>query len=437
MRFSWWAVFCVGVEMNKTKIEWTDFTSNPIKTKCRHNCWYCYTLRYLKRFPDMYKDEPYWDSLEAGELIHRKKPAKIFVGSMTDVLGDWIPDEMVEGLISICHKAPQHTFQFLTKNPKQYLEFEWPENCWLGATATDHASWNIAAEHLEGLSNIKFISCEPLLGEITTNIACGNFVDWVIVGAMTGINSAYHQPKTKWVYNLIEEAKDYGRRYHEMAKRELRCEIEISFINGPRFHEMTGNELKLYLFLWGQTIEQRKEDLGWMSGSYLARHCNLPAHYIGHYLEKLSNMPGPLLRYTSTPPADSRDTTRYNIAILWSADKHPNFKDLKRSKLFDYKSLNQTKPNQKETKPKVKYSGGKFLGISEADIQKWKETYDLVGIEAEIKKAESWYEANPEKQWTNIKRGLVNWFARSQKQAEDKPKPKRDTRGGENYEDYK
>jgi hypothetical protein len=78
-----------------------------------------------------------------------------------------------------------------------------------------------------------------------------------------------------------------------------------------------------------------------------------------------------------------------------------------------------------------------FIGLKEEDIEQWKKTYPLVSIEAEIKKAESWYEANPEKRWTNIKRGLVNWFARSQKQAEDKPKPKRDTRGGENYEDYK
>jgi hypothetical protein len=78
-----------------------------------------------------------------------------------------------------------------------------------------------------------------------------------------------------------------------------------------------------------------------------------------------------------------------------------------------------------------------FVGLKEKDIEHWKKTYPLVNIEAEIKKAESWNEANPEKRWTNIKRGLVNWFARSQKQAEDKPKPKRDTRGGENYDDYK
>jgi protein gp37 len=198
--------------MNRTDIEWTDLSWNPIKTKCRKKCWYCYAWRYYKRFPGVYHDEPYWDELEAGEPIHRyrKKPSRIFVGSMTDVLGDWIPDEMVQGLISVCREAPHHTFQFLTKNPARYLDFDWPKNAWLGATATDHASWNIAAEHLEGLPNIKFISCEPLLGEITTNIACGNFVDWIIVGAMTGMNSAYHQPKTRWVYGLIEEARDYG-----------------------------------------------------------------------------------------------------------------------------------------------------------------------------------------------------------------------------------
>ncbi|MBP2071179.1 DUF5131 family protein [Thermoanaerobacterium butyriciformans] len=35
--------------MNKSKIEWCDFTWNPV-TGCRHGCPYCYAAKQAKRF---------------------------------------------------------------------------------------------------------------------------------------------------------------------------------------------------------------------------------------------------------------------------------------------------------------------------------------------------------------------------------------------------
>jgi protein gp37 len=49
------------------------------------------------------------------------KPQTVFVGSMGDLFGDWVPDEWVEAVFVACAKAPQHTYVFLTKNPKRYL----------------------------------------------------------------------------------------------------------------------------------------------------------------------------------------------------------------------------------------------------------------------------------------------------------------------------
>jgi hypothetical protein len=140
----------------------------------------------------------------------------------------------------------------------------------------------------------------------------------------------------------------------DMAKRELRCEIEISFIEGARFHVMTGNEWKLYTYLWARAVAERKEDLGWLSSSFLARKCNLSSHYIGHYLQTISTLPGPLLQYHSRPPATSKDTYSHNIVVLWVASKHPKLKDIQETSRFNYKSLkqNKTKRKQKETKPK-------------------------------------------------------------------------------------
>ena len=36
--------------MNKSKIEWTDYSWNPIKGLCPVGCWYCYAKKMYKRF---------------------------------------------------------------------------------------------------------------------------------------------------------------------------------------------------------------------------------------------------------------------------------------------------------------------------------------------------------------------------------------------------
>ena len=110
--------------MNKTKIEWTNWTWNPV-VGCKHNCWYCYGKRIAKRF---FKDNPNYEPKFYPERLKEpytlKKPSKIFVCSMADLFGDWVKMNWIERVIKVVKENPQHTFQFLTKNPKRYLEFE-------------------------------------------------------------------------------------------------------------------------------------------------------------------------------------------------------------------------------------------------------------------------------------------------------------------------
>lgn len=70
--------------MNRTKIEWTDYSWNPI-VGCDHGCWYCYAaklaIRFPKNFPNGFKPTFYPERLKEPWKV--KKPSKIFTCSVS------------------------------------------------------------------------------------------------------------------------------------------------------------------------------------------------------------------------------------------------------------------------------------------------------------------------------------------------------------------
>jgi len=234
--------------MNYTNIEWTDFTWNPV-TGCYHGCEYCYARKIVKRFTSekdnlkckkthnaieteygpiwelwssLFRDDykgttiphPFWfeptfHKYRLEEPCQRKKPAKIFVSSMGDLFGDWIPKEWIEQVIEVAEKCPQHTFQFLTKNPKRYKEFKFPNNCWLGTSVdgrdfrTDLGRAEIMEQLImeQSIDNITFLSVEPLLGNVENHVSF-SWCNWVIIGAETGPGAK--KPKKWWVEQIFK-----------------------------------------------------------------------------------------------------------------------------------------------------------------------------------------------------------------------------------------
>lgn len=190
-------------EVNKTKIEWCDYTWNPV-TGCLHGCEYCYARRIAKRFKENFNPEFHANRL--GEPAEIKKPSRIFAVSMGDLFGEWVTGEWIQQVFDACEKAPQHTYLFLTKNPYRYLQLhirgKLPRhsNFWYGTTLTGQGK--LPFNCLDFKQN--FISVEPLLGDVSDKFPFTN-IQWVIVGAQTGPGAV--KPKPEWVQRIIDECR--------------------------------------------------------------------------------------------------------------------------------------------------------------------------------------------------------------------------------------
>lgn len=207
--------------MNRTKIEWTDYTYNPI-TGCTKRCAYCYADRLAQsRLRKLYlansdvapgcdPSDPFSPRFWRGRLddpCTKRKPSKIFTCSMGELFDPRVPDEWIEAVLAAASFHERHTFQFLTKQPRIAATFDFPPNAWVGVTIEDGS--NECEERHRAMQSVKapirFISYEPLTGKPAS---FPGWADWVIIGAMTGTHAL--QPKPEWVQALIGIADAVG-----------------------------------------------------------------------------------------------------------------------------------------------------------------------------------------------------------------------------------
>lgn len=236
--------------MNQTKIEWCDATWNPV-TGCLHGCPYCYARTMAHRFGNKFEncgnmpkvlDKP-WASNGPCEddwrinpypygfapTFHRyrleepereKKSKNIFVVSMGDLFGNWVPDDWIQEVFAACERAQWHRYLFLTKNPSRYGELEAEgilsrdENYWYGTTITNQEdSQRIAALPKNGN---QFVSIEPIMGSIKFEyissplFRVGTVVDWIIIGAETGNRKEKVIPQRSWVEEIVKVCRAAG-----------------------------------------------------------------------------------------------------------------------------------------------------------------------------------------------------------------------------------
>lgn len=261
----------------KTKIDWCDATWNPV-TGCLHGCEYCYARRIAERFggcwrldlppdtswrkivvdrglmgdyarhsngkchvlddpeiecavfnppseyrgkvkPYPYSFDPTFHRYKLDEPQRWKKPRTIFVCSMADLFGDWVPDKWIQQVFDACDKAPQHRYLFLTKNPKRYSDLyekgimpkgvkAW--NKYFGCTITkptDEYFYNNL--YGNGIDHPGFLSIEPIMEDFdAVEIDKDEFgIKWIIVGAETGNRKGKVIPKREWIEHIAESCR--------------------------------------------------------------------------------------------------------------------------------------------------------------------------------------------------------------------------------------
>jgi len=139
-----------------------------------------------------------------------KKPSGIFLDNMSDWMGEYWPKEWTELELQVMRDCPQHRFYTLTKQPQNLPPYSpFPENCWVGVTATNKEMFDRATYYLAEVdASIKYLSIEPLLDSVLYDERpFFGGVDWVIIGAQT---KPYKPPQWEWVEEIVSAADKAG-----------------------------------------------------------------------------------------------------------------------------------------------------------------------------------------------------------------------------------
>jgi protein gp37 len=248
--------------MNKTSIEWTDYSANPIKfrdasgnvvwgcVKTSPGCANCYSEKIAERWrrggpftaATMRGLTPFLDEAEL-KAMRTYKPAegkRCFIGDMTDVFGEWVPDALLDRLFSeVLERRPGVTWQVLTKRAdrmQRYLSWRWGEgripcrNIHVGVSVEDQARADDRIPLLlQTPAAVRFLSCEPLLGPVRLPVihdtgedmppgeregwglphtgmgGYGASIGWVIVGGESGAGA--RACRVEWVRSIVDQCK--------------------------------------------------------------------------------------------------------------------------------------------------------------------------------------------------------------------------------------
>ena len=224
---------------DKSAIEWTDATWNPVTgcTQISPGCDHCYALTFAERFRGV-PGHPYEQGFDLKLWPTRldlplrwKRPRRIFVNSMSDLFHESVPIEYIRRVFEVMVAAEWHVFQVLTKRPQRMAklapDLPWPEHIWAGTSVElDRFTWRSNSYLREVPAAVRFVSAEPLLGPLPSLQL--DHLQWVIAGGESG--AGHRQCDPAWVRDLRDRCqiesvafflKQWGGRYPKMGGRAL------------------------------------------------------------------------------------------------------------------------------------------------------------------------------------------------------------------------
>jgi protein gp37 len=236
-----------GVMADRSAIEWTEATWNPV-TGCDRvspGCDHCYAMTLAKRLKAMgsakYQNDgdvrtsgPGFGVTVHPEALDEprrwRNPRVVFVNSMSDLFHARVPLDFIRDLLDVCRDTPQHTYQVLTKRSLRLRrvadKLDWPDNLWMGVSV-ENADALKRVDHLREVpAAVRFLSCEPLLGPLDGIDLAG--IGWVIVGGESG--PRYRPMQLSWAKGIRDACQDaevpfffkqWGGRTPKAAGREL------------------------------------------------------------------------------------------------------------------------------------------------------------------------------------------------------------------------
>jgi protein gp37 len=192
-----------------------------------------------------------------------RKPARIFVNSMSDLFHDKVPDWFIAEVFAVMACAPQHIYQVLTKRHGRMRSllnsdefklqvntaysclpsdipavrgYTWPlSNVWGGVSVEDQHWAGIRIPALVETSlAVRWVSAEPLLGPVEMAAHWlrptfpGPRINWVVVGGESGTGARLMHPD--WAWSLVKQCRaagtavfvkqlgsQWGRNHHDIG----------------------------------------------------------------------------------------------------------------------------------------------------------------------------------------------------------------------------
>jgi protein gp37 len=206
-------------------VDWAKWTWNPI-TGCHHGCEYCYARDialsekmksvYITGFePTFHPERLQAPSNTTARNIYGQKDKNVFVCSMADLFGKWVPLEWIQQVMDAMIANPQWTYLCLTKFPQRLKEINdlysgFPDHVWVGTSIDNQARVGLAERCFKEIdAKVKWLSCEPLIVPLRFEDLTG--FDWVVIGGQSAQNGLpSFTPPLEWVGHVYDAAKRDG-----------------------------------------------------------------------------------------------------------------------------------------------------------------------------------------------------------------------------------